>query len=111
MAKIKIDDFRELVIKMFEEALNDPKIHPSTYPVMVTLAMKDRTEKESFEIRKIAKQILGVDDETVSLTQKMYDNFTPMVQNSDGTFTPVDELGREITKDDVIVIKRGKIVT
>lgn len=108
MAKMDIKKFRELVRKMFKNTIDDVNIPPSQYPIMVTLAMKRRTSRQRFEIRKIAKEMLGVDDKTVSLTQKMYGAFTPMIQNSDGSLTPVDELGREIGKNDIIVIRRGK---
>ena len=103
-----IKQFKKLTRESFERIIKDTNISPSDYHKFALMTLnKARTSRERFEVRKLASEILGVDRPLVSPKEKLYGSLTPMVKNKDGSFTPVDELNREITKDDEIVIKRG----
>ena len=87
LSKLNIYDFRKAVRKMFKDTINDVNIPPSQYPIMVTLAMKRRTSRQRFEIKKIAKEMFGIDAKSKYIGDKLYGAFIPMVQNSDDSLT------------------------
>ena len=108
MSKPNICDFRKAVRKMFKDTIDDVNIPPSQYPIIISLAMKGRSSRQRFEIKKIAKKMFGIDAKSTYIGDKLYGAFIPMVQNSDGSLTPIDELGREVKQDDIIVMRKGR---